>query len=191
MVCTYSPFCLSDCTQHKEKERGEAAPQAAAEPGEGDASARPAGQSRGRARRAAEEALADSPDAQRDEAKSCFAEEGRDAQAGGLGAAGQGLRRAGEAHASRGWTEEVRRSLSPSPSLSHRLVTREAERQERERKSMLEYAQRMEEENERRRQAEEMIALLERQEKELLDRLRRSQQEQQEAYENLERSLRI
>lgn len=67
---------------------------------------------------------------------------------------------------------------------------REAERQQRELDNMREYARKLEEENERKRQAEEMIGLLESQEQELLDRLRRSQAQQAEAYSVLQRSLR-
>lgn len=67
---------------------------------------------------------------------------------------------------------------------------REREKFEREQESMREYARKMAEENQRKLQAQEMIDLLERQEQELLERLRKSQEEQQEAYFTLQKSLR-
>eukprot|EP01035_Chromulina_nebulosa_P025704 gene25704-33566_t len=59
-------------------------------------------------------------------------------------------------------------------------VQRDRERMEREQRAQQLYQQRMEEENQRRREAEEMILLLENEEKDLILRLKRSQDLQQQ-----------
>ena len=70
------------------------------------------------------------------------------------------------------------------------LQERERQRQEKEQHAQMCYMQKMQEEMSRKREAEQMIARLESEEKDLISRLRRTQDLQEKAYAVLQKSLR-
>ena len=68
-------------------------------------------------------------------------------------------------------------------------LQKERERLQKEHTAQQEYAKRMAEEAKKRADAENLIELLEQEEKDLIDRLRRTQRLQQQAYGVLQNSL--
>jgi hypothetical protein len=89
-------------------------------------------------------------------------------------------------------------SLLPfPPSLPHcdrreeSLKKREAERLRKEEEARVIYLRKQEEENRRTMEAERMIAQLEREERELIERLKRTQEMQQQAYVELQDCLEL
>ena len=71
------------------------------------------------------------------------------------------------------------------------LKKREAERAKKEEEARLIYLRRQEEENRKTAEAERMIAQLEREERELIERLKKTQSMQQEAYNELQECLEL
>lgn len=67
---------------------------------------------------------------------------------------------------------------------------RESERSEKERQAQAIYLQRMTEEAQRKRDAEEMIALLEKEERDLINRLKKTQELQERVSEHAPHSIR-
>lgn len=82
----------------------------------------------------------------------------------------------------RTYTELEKRIRAEEGRKRHEVVKKQKDRERKmkEDQAMRDYVRKMEEEAARKRQAEEMMTLLERQERELLERLRKSQQDQQE-----------
>jgi tRNA uridine 5-carbamoylmethylation protein Kti12 len=71
------------------------------------------------------------------------------------------------------------------------LKKREVERAKKEEEARLIYLRKQEEENRRTLEAERMIAQLEREERELIERLKKTQTMQQQAYEELQECLEL
>lgn len=70
------------------------------------------------------------------------------------------------------------------------LQERDRQRREKEEQAQMLYMQKLTAETQRRQQAEGLMSQLEREEKELISRLRKTQQMQEKAYAELQKSLR-